>query len=263
MKPALLFVFCTSCLTTVLLTVLAAPIAAQKLPDSQKQSQWLPSEAKADGKLTEWEGKLVAYNKATRLSYLMANDDTRIYLALKSVDVGTTAKIMAGGITLTLNISGEKKGNGPSLTFPLTNSGYTVHPDGKVSREFPVLTDSVPINAAIRDFGQLKLLGFTGITDSIQSIYNELEIRAKMSYARGTFVYELIIPRSALGLSERTGSFAYQIKLNGVQYPNSAIPPPPATLIVGRKRSDPSNIWSEIGAPTYFLERYQLLKHQP
>ncbi len=245
-------------LTLIFLLAGTRPVLAQK----QDQSQWLPSEAKADGKLTEWEGKLSAYNKSTRLSYLMANDETRLYLAVQSVDIAIIAKVMAGGITLTLDFTRKKKDDGPSLTFPRTTLGYTARPDGnKVSQDFRILRDSVTINAAIRDFGEIKVLRFTGVTDSIQSIYNDLEIRTKMTYAQGTFVYELIIPRSLLARSDRSGDFDYRVRLNGVPDPIDNPLPPGAPA--GTKPGSLSAISAEIRSPTYFWDRYRLLTRKP
>ena len=97
---------------------------AQKQPNVQKESQMLPAETNIDGKLNEWPETLNAYNKATRMEYVLANNDDDLYLAIRSKDVGTTAKILAGGVTLNISPSGKKNDDGPSITFPLTNSGY-------------------------------------------------------------------------------------------------------------------------------------------
>ncbi|GAB3924954.1 hypothetical protein [Mucilaginibacter myungsuensis] len=58
---------------------------AQKLSSTQTTAQWLPEQTKIDGSLSEWGGgQLKAYNKATRLEYVIANNKDQLYLAFKS-----------------------------------------------------------------------------------------------------------------------------------------------------------------------------------
>src|ERR1700744_409669 len=98
----------------------AQDVAPTKLNNVQTTSVWAPSPVKIDGKLNEWHNGFKAYNRSTRLLYILSNDEKNIYLVVKSTDFTTQAKIIAGGVNLIINANGKKddKGN-PSVTFPV------------------------------------------------------------------------------------------------------------------------------------------------
>nr|WP_294793398.1 hypothetical protein [uncultured Mucilaginibacter sp.] len=235
---------------------------AQKLPNVQSVGKLLPENAKIDGKLTEWQDVLQAYNKTTRIEYTLADNAGQFYLAVRSKDVASTAKILAGGITLNINIPGVKQANAPSITVPVTNSGYALTPSGDVKANFSVLTDSLKIVAAIKQFKFIKALNFKGLQDTLLSIYNEQGIQSKMTYDNGTFVCEILIPKQFIGLAGLSKSFTYQIKLNGVPSPPIAGGPPPAPLTAPPNwlPSDPRHINLEVRTPTYLRGEYTLAK---
>ena len=220
-----------------------------KLKDVQPASIWVPSPVKVDGKLSEWNNSFQAYNKATKLYYTLANDDKNIYLAIKSTDVQNNAKIIAGGITFTLNTDDKKKEKDAfSLTYPVRpargpggpggpnaagvtrvvvggGGGDNVRIDvrgfGGPGNTFTV--DSAMIKAAhertIAAAKEIKVFGFKDIADSLISIYNEYGIKAAIGYDdKGNFTYELAIPLNALSLSvDNAKEFAYNVKVNGLQ----------------------------------------------
>ena len=74
-----------------------------KLKTVQTTSVWAPANTKVDGSLKEWDDTFQAYNKTTKIFYTMCNDDKYLYFVVKSIDVINNAKIIAGGITLTIN----------------------------------------------------------------------------------------------------------------------------------------------------------------
>ena len=245
-----------------LLSAVCLSTYAQKLPNIQSGSKLLPENTKIDGKLGEWQDVLQAYNKATRIEYTLADDAQQLYLAVRSKDVASTAKILAGGLTLNINLAGVKQANAPSITVPVTNSGYALTPSGAVKGNFSVLTDSFKIVTAIKQFKFIKALNFKGIQDTLLSIYNEQGIQSKMTYDNGTFVCEILIPKHFIGLTGLAKPFAYQIKLNGVPIPHIAggPPPPPLTAPPNWLPSDPRHISKEVEAPTDFRGEYTLAK---
>ena len=245
-----------------------ASVTAQQLPNIQAGNQWLPQTAQIDGKLSEWNGSLKAYNKATRVEYTIANDNKNLYLAIRSKDKTTTAKILAGGISFMLNSSGKNTNAGSRITFPATNSTYVWSKDGFPVANFELLSDSVAIRNAILQFKEIKALRFKGVSDSLLSIYNEYNIYSKLAYTSETLICELAIPLNLIGLSpEGSAAFAYTISLNGVSVPappKGVMPPPPPPPIImepGKNQAPGSYInHAEIDYPTDFSGTYNLLK---
>lgn len=238
-------------------------LSAQKLPNIQDQSKWLPSNVKIDGKFTEWNDVLMAFQKSNHLEYTIAHDSTRLYLAFRSADKATTAKILAGGISLLINNSGKKaKDQGPEITFPVTHSSYEAGSvPGAVRANFSILTDSVAIVYAITQFKEIKLTSVPEFPDGILSIYNQDGVKTKLSYNGNALTGEYIVPLKLLGITALGSSFVYNIKLNGVKMPASnigGVPPPPLSLPPGRSPNSMFGIAIEVQTPTNFEGKYLL-----
>lgn len=223
MKKAL-FLTKAAVLTTLAISICNLAIA-QKIENVQVGSVLAPPAVKIDGKLTEWGNSLQAYNKTVKLWYTLANDDKNIYLAIKSTDFDNNTKILAGGISLTLNTAGKKRDKGAFVvTFPEVNRTGTRNGRG---RRGGFGQSDTPDTAAIiaqqkqtlATSKEISALGFKEITDTLISIYNEYGIKAVTNIDdKGVFVYELSIPLKLLGIS--TGDqkeIAYNIKVNGLQ----------------------------------------------
>jgi hypothetical protein len=222
----------------VLLTLSTLQIFAQegKLKNIQAGSIWAPATVKVDGNLKEWDDTFQAYNKTTKIFYTVCNDDKYLYFVVKSIDIPNNAKIIAGGITLTLNTDGKKKEKDAfSLTYPVIprpargqggrgpgGAGGRGGFGGGRNNNPP---DSAAIAAqhkqTIESAKEIRVLGFKDITDTLISIYNEYSIKASMGYdAIGNYDYELAIPLKALNLTiEGAKELAYNVKVNGIQIP--------------------------------------------
>ncbi|GAB2987983.1 hypothetical protein GCM10027049_30310 [Mucilaginibacter puniceus] len=233
---------------------------AQKQPSVQEGNQLLPAEVNVDGKLNEWPEKLNAYNKSTRLEYVMANNDDDLYLAIRSEDVGTTAKILAGGLTLNINTSGKKKDDGPSITFPLTDAGYEVTETGRVRSNFKVLTDSADIVEEIKGFKFISVNNLNGVQDSVLSIYNVQGLKAQMNYDNEVLVCEIMIPKKLLGLADFSTPFAYHVRLDGVERPFTGGGRRSFTPNFSRSPDSRSNLTAEINVPTDFWGEYGIVE---
>ncbi|MDF3076688.1 MAG: hypothetical protein K0S09_577 [Sphingobacteriaceae bacterium] len=212
-------------------------VNAQKLADIQEKGVLAPEKVKVDGKATEWPASFQAFNKATMVSYTIANDAKNLYLVVQSNDKVTTNKIMRGGITFAFNLEGKKKENeGPRVTFPVPgNSGSRTfsrpagaapgtpvriemqgNPDQMMKRMDSAMAESN--KRQIAALKEIKVIGLKGVTDSLISIYNEYGVKAMAGIDdKGVFTYELAVPLDALGLSDNSKEFAYNIKLNGLQ----------------------------------------------
>jgi hypothetical protein len=199
---------------------------AAKAQSVQEAGIWAPANTKVDGKLTEWNNSLQANNKTVNLNYTIANDDKNLYLAIKATDQSTTAKILGGGINFTINTDGKKKDKDAFvIDFPILNRAAMRGGQGRRGGGQP----GQPVDsAAIADMRaqtiaaikEIKVTGFKDITDSVISIYNEYGIKAAVAYdSNGSFIYELAVPLSQLGISpDKTKEIAYNLKVNGIQF---------------------------------------------
>lgn len=223
---------------------------APAFKDVQTNSLWAAAKVKVDGNLSEWKNDFQAYNKNTKLYYLLSNDEKYLYLVIQSTDITNNAKIAAGGITLTINTADKKKDKDAFiLTYPVVvraagrgQRGAGGGGGGRGAGGFGgggaggfggrnalPLTDSAAKAAAdaqhqlfISASKEIKIAGFKDITDTLISIYNEYSIKAQIGYdAQGNFTYEMALPLKALGLSiDAPKEFSYNLKVNGLQQPN-------------------------------------------
>lgn len=211
-----------------------------KLKNVQTTSIWAPGTIKVDGNLKEWDDTFQAYNNATKVFYTISNDDKYLYLVVKSIDITNNAKIIAGGITLTINTEGKKKDKDAySVTYPVIpraprqrgpggggqggrggfggggfgGGGRGAAPDSAAI----ALQHQKTIDAA----KEIRVLGFKDITDTLISIYNEFSIKAAIGYDKvGNYDYELAIPLKLLNISpDKPKDIAYNVKVNGIQIP--------------------------------------------
>lgn len=241
--------FLKGTLTICLLTGSIITTEAQKVTDLQEVSIYAPQLTKADGRNSEWAGATFAQNKATGISYLVSNDDKNLYLVVKSTDMGNNTKILAGGITFSINPDGKKKDKESiTLTYPLINraqfrrggqGGGGGGGGGAVVAGRPAFggmggAGGVQLTPKQRDSAmaamqktqlaqvkEIKLRGFKKTTDTLVSIYNDMGIKAAASIDKdNVFFYEAAIPLDELGLTlENAKEFAYNVKLNGLQIP--------------------------------------------
>ena len=210
---------------TLLITGINFSASSQRLNSTQSGSVYAPANVKIDAKSDEW-GDFQAYNTTTDVFYTLANDDKNLYLVVKSTNQMINNKIVAGGITFTINTNGKKKKDIGSFvtTFPLIDMA-TVRGQMQARMRSAMggkALDSAAIagmrNQAIASAKEIKLEGFKNIPDSVISIYNEYGFKAAVDYDRnGNLVCEMSIPLKYLNLTlDNTQGFAYNIKLNGL-----------------------------------------------
>lgn len=217
-------------LLSVLLMLMSACVFAQeiepkKLESVQKGSVFAPSPVKIDGKLNEWSNAFKAYNRNTRLLYILSNDEKYIYLVAKSSDFTTTAKIISGGIDLIINTNGKKSDKeAPSITFPIID-----HPErlaGGLGNRFEnrnAGADTELMNRVhartIIAAKEIKVLNIKSITDTLLSIYNSNGIKTAINFDQnGDMTFEMAVPLNLIDLNPQdTKELAYHIVLNGFQ----------------------------------------------
>jgi hypothetical protein len=216
----------TKHILTIMLISVNLTLMAQRVQNVQIGNVWAPTTIKIDGKLTEWGESLKAYNKNVQLWYTVANDDRNIYLAIKSTDLDNNNKILAGGISFTLNTEGKKKTkNAFTITFPIIKragggrAGHGGRRGGFGGDDTPDTTTIVAQQNQILATGkEISAIGFADITDTLISIYNEYGIKAVANIDnKGVLVYELAVPLRLLKIAaDNQKELAYNIKINGL-----------------------------------------------
>lgn len=223
---------------TIIIACICLTSQAQKLKDVQEISLAAPANIKVDGRNTEWNDTFEAENKRTGIFYTISNDDKNLYLVIKSTDVATNTKILAGGITLAINTDGKRKEKESiTLTYPLVvrpnqgggqrggrRQGMGAIMGGGERGASAEQRDSAMAVMQKRQLSQvkeIKISGFKKTTDTLVSIYNDKGIKAFASIGNDkAFFYELAIPLDELGISANAPKeFAYNIKLNGLHLP--------------------------------------------
>nr|WP_294794248.1 hypothetical protein [uncultured Mucilaginibacter sp.] len=84
---------------------------AQKLPNVQQVSLRAPANVKVDGKATEWNDQLQAYNTTSNISYSIANNNEMLYLVIQAKDVNVINTIFGYGFEFAIHRSGRKNDN--------------------------------------------------------------------------------------------------------------------------------------------------------
>ena len=184
---------------------------AQKKGDVQENPA-APSGIRVDGQLAEWDTGRFTTDEDTRLSYQVSNDGRNLYLVLKTSDREKVSKIVARGITLTVNTDGKKK-EGPALTYPASRiarpSGSKTADPAEARRE------------SLASAREIRITGLKSIRDGGVSTENEYGIRAAAVLdSAQTYTYELAVPLDQLGISAAvTSPLAINIRINGIVPP--------------------------------------------
>lgn len=214
---------------TLLVLIFCLSVNAQKLPNIQASSLRAPLSIKTDGKLTEWDNKLQAYNHSTNIFYTIANDDDKLYLTIQAKDALIARKIIAGAITFAL--TGKKNDNESlSVTFPFLNDA-TKSTIGRLISEPVTAKDSagkmkqadslmyLMNNTLTSKAKEIKVTGTKAIEDTMISVYNNFGIKAIARFDnKKALTYELAIPIKYFEpyIINKPSKFFYHISLNGL-----------------------------------------------
>lgn len=237
------------------LLTIASALQAQKLPRVQILSLREPANHKIDGRATEWNNKLQAYNSNVEFFYTLSNDDKNLYLTAYVPEREVIKRIMNGGLTLCVGKRNKHHNTKyTSITFPVfdinnrfngrfgggmerdNNTGANVITDaerasmimvgGKVGISLTAhQADSIMIDNNQLFAERARGIGVEGVAgvDSVISIYNEHGIKAAGSFdIKAGFTCELSVPLIYLPRdSEHADRLTYQLIINAV------LPPPP------------------------------------
>jgi len=206
-------------ITAFAIIVNVSPVFSQKKADLIT-TKWANRPIQADGLLNDWQDSLSSYNEETRLHYSLSNDDTNIYLALKSTSKEDLSRILARGISFSANIEDKKK-DPATVIFPVLDRTPGKNSNNKEQPEMEEMQKRVL--SKIKD---IKVTGFKEIIDGGISLQNSYGIRAAAAFDKdNNLVQEIIIPLSLLNLSPAGNDLVtYNIKINGIQSPAGLAP---------------------------------------
>ncbi|OCX51107.1 hypothetical protein BEL04_20555 [Mucilaginibacter sp. PPCGB 2223] len=194
------------------LIISAISCFAQK--DSKQYMQKAPADVNIDGKLTEWGDSLALYDIKTKLNYTIANNDTDLYVIAYVTDPKLRRKIMAAGITVSVNPEG-KKHKTYSLTYPVPDGSAIFKPhtgdeDGEDIRK-PTLLQSTSI----------RVTGFKNVESDVITTANTYGFKAAVKFDdKHNLVYETAIPIKMLNIKPgKNEELEINIQVNGVERP--------------------------------------------
>lgn len=202
--------------------------SAQKLPSVQNTGYFTPGSIKIDGKINDWGNKFQAYNKQNGIRYLIANNQTNLYLVVQTSDIPTIKKIAGNGLALIIAPAKKQLNNAVIITFPAYNRselhGYLLQdtkPDTEDTLSRRLFFDSVmtAVNRKIdATFKSMSITGISTITDSLTSVYNLDGIKAAARVDNKlTYTYEMSVPLKYLKAQLASNKFSYAIRINGIE----------------------------------------------
>ncbi len=192
---------------------------AQKLPNVQEKGVFAPANVKIDGKATEWNKPLQAFNKSTSIYYTIANNADNLYLAVQATNKTIIDKLLGGGLTLLISTD-NKMVNPISITTPILPA------DKRIIINTKTKSDGTIADSALRDINnalssglkQITIKGIPAITEATIPVYNDLGILIAGKFdVNKTYTCELAIPVKYLN-NLPTGTFNYTIKLNAANF---------------------------------------------
>ena len=148
-------------------------------------SDWQHGEMTIDGSDSEWQRGLY-YDKEFDFVYGIRNDETYVYIFLKTQNRSTQAQIMRHGLTVWFDREGGKHQTF-GIQYPMSRQEASAKfspeineemSDTYLGQEFPELEILGPAKGDIQRFTTLDVPG----------------IRVKLGRTRGTLVYELRVP---------------------------------------------------------------------
>lgn len=192
------------------LILVGASVKAQKKPNELLKNAFLNT-IELDGLAKEWDQNQFATDKVSGISYAFANNDTTLFVLLKTTNKESIAKMIHWGLSLGFNPKGQKKVQ-ESIGFPAGK------PQNK--RFDPVLGRGKrpSFKEELAQLNGIDLQGFASIIDGPIALKNDFGIRAFAQLNDSEeLVCEYAMPLKLLQIDpSKNDIFACQIKLNGL-----------------------------------------------
>lgn len=205
-------------ITVALLLLLIMDTHAQ---GNKPKMQWAPAVVNIDGVTKEWGDTLTFYDAKTKLHYTVGNDDSMLYVAIFTADRQAKRKIMAGGITVSVDPKG-KKHKTYSLTYPLMDKGaiFARHDNDAADKDGN--DNAAPQAPPLLQSTSIKVAGFKHVESDVITTSNTYGFKAAIKLDdQHNLGYELAIPLKFLDLKKgKIPQMAVNIAVNGVERPS-------------------------------------------
>jgi hypothetical protein len=201
---------------------------SQKLPGLQDKYVFLPTNARVDGKATEWNNQFSARNQNNYMSYTVANDKENIYIIIRLNDYITIGKALEGGFTFSVSNSADRKKqiSAEYLMEPIKSRQII-----KLARAY--YQDSIKDQNEIAElprrmtlifnqiFKKIKVTGINNLKSDTISVYNTDGIEIASGFDKEiAMITEIKFPVKQLAtLANGLAKLNYTIKLNGIPIP--------------------------------------------
>ncbi len=168
-----------------------------------------PANVIIDGIASEWGNTLPYTNDEAKISYVLSNDKTNLYLAVKTKDAVMQNDILSSGITFSVDTKGRKR-NTSFITFPVS---------GQTDANAFAGMNTAQLNTELTKFSKIYMEGFKGVSDGQLKVKNAYGIQVAIGYdADGSLIYEEAIPLTLFNADVAANKeWAFNIKINGLQ----------------------------------------------
>lgn len=176
------------------------------------QNSWAAAH-QTDGELNEWSEAIWQFHKNSQISYALANNDSTLFIAIKTADKTQLRQLFADGIRLYFNAMGKKKAQQGLHFLQMRGMGrMNGTPQTQQKDAFQAL------RAAVANIREIRVSGFDQILDGPIALQNDYGIRAAAALnAQGELSLEYSLPMKLLQIdASKSDIFATQISLNGL-----------------------------------------------
>jgi hypothetical protein len=187
-------------------------------------NQWVEKPLSIDGKLSDWGDSLKYFDEHTQFSFDIRNNQTTLYLAIKSNNKQNLSRILSRGVSFSVNAEGKKK-NGPTIIFPVIDRLGTTN---KSATEKGAPQDQIKEKQqqVISKITKMNVVGFADIIDGAVSLNNNYGLSASANFdGQDNFIIELAVPFSLLNISTAQRNIACLLQINGIKQPRSSYDP--------------------------------------
>lgn len=200
-------------------------LVAQNKNNDLIKNEWAVNPLSVDGNLKDWGDSLKYFNESTQFSFDIRNNNDFLYVAIISKNKQNLNRILARGITFSVNTEDRKK-NGATVVFPVIDRLNLTPGSGK-EKAPATQPDQQFQEQIISKITKINVSGFPDIIDGPVSLKNSYGISAAAAFnGQDNFVIEFAIPFSQLGISPVAGQqIACLFQLNGVKQPRTTYDP--------------------------------------
>lgn len=208
----------------LLFSLFANVLLAQNKSKDLIKNEWVTNPQRVDGKLNDWGDSLRYYNDETQFAFDIRNNNDFLYVAIISKEKENLNRILARGLTFSVNPEGKKK-NGAGVVFPVIDR-LSLKPSGN-NRPAAKQPDKELQAQLISKITKINVSGFQEILDGPVSLENSYGISAAADFdTQGNFVVELALPFNLLGIAPGSKQeMACLFQINGVKQPRSTYDP--------------------------------------